>query len=111
MALIGGALPALLFLANAYAPGAFRLLLYGMVLLVGTLVGLEIPLVMRILKRQRGAQGPGVAGAHLRLPGRAGGVAGVPAAAGAAPGAGAHGAAVRPDERGGGAVGGVAVSA
>lgn len=51
VALAGGALPALLFLANAYLPGAFRLLLYGLVLLVGTLVGLEIPLVMRILKR------------------------------------------------------------
>jgi spermidine synthase len=51
VALIGGALPAALFVANAYTPGAFRFLLYGMVLLVGTLVGLEIPLVMRILKR------------------------------------------------------------
>jgi spermidine synthase len=51
VALIGGALPATLFVANAYAPGAFRFLLYGMVLAVGTLVGLEIPLVMRILKR------------------------------------------------------------
>ena len=51
VALIGGSLPAVLFLANAYAPGAFRFLLYGMVLVVGTLVGLEIPLVMRILKR------------------------------------------------------------
>jgi len=51
VALVGGALPAALFLANAYVPGAFRVLLYGMVLLVGTLVGLEIPLVMRILKR------------------------------------------------------------
>ena len=51
VALVGGALPAILFMANAYVPGAFRVLLYGMVLLVGTLVGLEIPLVMRILKR------------------------------------------------------------
>jgi len=51
VALIGGALPALLFLANAYLPGAFRPLLYSLVLVVGTLVGLEIPLVMRILKR------------------------------------------------------------
>ena len=51
VALVGGALPATLFIANAYVPGAFRVLLYGMVLLVGTLVGLEIPLVMRILKR------------------------------------------------------------
>ena len=48
---VAGALPALLFLANAYVPSSFRLLLYGMVLTVGVLVGLEIPLVMRILKR------------------------------------------------------------
>ena len=51
VALIGGVLPAILFIANAYVPGAFRFLLYTMVLLVGTLVGLEIPLVMRILRR------------------------------------------------------------
>ena len=51
VALAGGALPALLFLANAYTPGAFRFLLYALVFLVGMLVGLEIPLVMRILKR------------------------------------------------------------
>src|SRR5688572_17320850 len=51
VALIGGALPALLFIANAFIPGAFRGLLYGLVLAVGILVGLEIPLVMRILKR------------------------------------------------------------
>ncbi len=51
VALVGGCLPAMLFLANAYVPGAFRLLLYGGVLAVGTLVGLEIPLVMRILRR------------------------------------------------------------
>lgn len=52
VALAGGYLPALLFLANAYMPGAFRLLLYALVGLVGILVGLEIPLVMRILKRE-----------------------------------------------------------
>ncbi len=51
VALIGGALPAILFIANAYAPGSFRFLLYSLVFAVGTLVGLEIPLVMRILKR------------------------------------------------------------
>ena len=51
VALVGGSLPALLFVANAFVPGAFRGLLYGLVLLVGILVGLEIPLVMRILKR------------------------------------------------------------
>ena len=49
--LVGGALPTLLFIANAYAPSSFRLLLYLLVMLVGILVGLEIPLVMRILKR------------------------------------------------------------
>ncbi len=51
VALAGGLLPAVLFLSNAYVPGAFRFLLYSMVMLVGMLVGLEIPLVMRILKR------------------------------------------------------------
>jgi spermidine synthase len=51
VALVGGLLPALLFIASAYTPGSFRFLLYGMVLLVGMLVGLEIPLVMRILRR------------------------------------------------------------
>jgi spermidine synthase len=51
VALVGGALPALLFVANAMLPGSFRFLLYGLVMVVGTLVGLEIPLVMRILKR------------------------------------------------------------
>ncbi|MFC5496646.1 polyamine aminopropyltransferase [Caenimonas terrae] len=51
VALVGGLMPATLFLANAYAPSAFRFLLYALVLAVGTLVGLEIPLVMRILRR------------------------------------------------------------
>ena len=51
VALVGGALPALLFIANGYMPQAFRFLLYSLVFGVGTLVGLEIPLVMRILKR------------------------------------------------------------
>ena len=52
VALVGGLMPALLFLANAYLAGGFQLLLYGLVLAVGVLVGLEIPLVMRILKRR-----------------------------------------------------------
>jgi len=51
VALVGGGLPALLFLTHAWQPEAFRGLLYGLVLAVGVLVGLEIPLVMRILKR------------------------------------------------------------
>jgi len=51
IAVVGGLLPAILFLTHAYAPQGFRFLLYGLVMLVGTLVGLEIPIVMRILKR------------------------------------------------------------
>ncbi len=49
--LIGGLLPASLFALHSVAAGSFRFALYGLVLVVGTLVGLEIPLVMRILKR------------------------------------------------------------
>ncbi len=50
--LVGGLMPAALFLLHASAPAPFRIALYALVLLVGILVGLEIPLVMRILKRQ-----------------------------------------------------------
>jgi spermidine synthase len=49
--LIGGLMPAALFALHSVASGSFRFALYGLVLAVGTLVGLEIPLVMRILKR------------------------------------------------------------
>lgn len=46
---IGGFSSMLLFLAFAYT-SAFRPVLYGTVLAIGTLVGLEIPLLMRILR-------------------------------------------------------------
>ncbi|GAC1625154.1 MAG: polyamine aminopropyltransferase [Nevskia sp.] len=49
--LIGGLMPAVLFLVSAYSPSPFRWLLYGLVWLVGVLVGLEIPLVMRLLRK------------------------------------------------------------
>jgi spermidine synthase len=49
--LVGGFLPAILFVLYNLAPDSFRVALYGLVMLVGALVGLEIPLVMRILKR------------------------------------------------------------
>lgn len=49
--LVGGFSSAILFLAFAYTE-AFRLLLYIMVLVIGILVGLEIPLLMRILKER-----------------------------------------------------------
>ena len=53
--LFGGLMPAALFMAHSSLPaqgggGAFRVLLYALVGLIGVLVGLEIPLVMRILK-------------------------------------------------------------
>ena len=51
VALAGGLLPLLLFVAHAQVPHAFRFVLYAMVGLVGVLVGLEIPLVMRMLKK------------------------------------------------------------
>ncbi len=47
--LLGGFSSALLFLAFAYTQG-FRLILYVVVLLIGMLVGLEIPLLMRIIR-------------------------------------------------------------
>jgi len=50
VALVGGSSAALLFLAFAHLPAFFRPALYGLVVLIGTLVGLEIPLVMRLLR-------------------------------------------------------------
>lgn len=49
--LIGGTSSAVLFLAFTYST-AFRLVLYVVVVAVGTLVGLEIPLLLRILKER-----------------------------------------------------------
>ncbi|RQP22431.1 polyamine aminopropyltransferase [Piscinibacter terrae] len=48
---VGGLMPAALFALNTVAAPSFRFTLYLLVLAVGVLVGLEIPLVMRILKR------------------------------------------------------------
>src|SRR6476469_2267223 len=47
--LVGGFSSTILFLAFAYT-GAFRLVLYVMVTVLGVFVGLEIPLLMRILR-------------------------------------------------------------
>jgi len=49
--LVGGFSSSLMFLAFAYTE-AFRLVLYLVVIAVGVLVGLEIPLLMRILKER-----------------------------------------------------------
>jgi len=46
---VGGLSSLVLFLAFAYTD-AFRPVLYGIVILIGILVGLEVPLLMRILK-------------------------------------------------------------
>src|SRR5258708_10044974 len=47
--LIGGVSAALLFLACAWLAASFRALLYVLVFIIGALVGMEIPLVMRAL--------------------------------------------------------------
>ncbi len=60
--LIGGLMPAALFALQSLATPSFRFALYALVLAVGILVGLEIPLVMRILKRHAGAEGNGRGG-------------------------------------------------
>ena len=49
VAVVGGFSSTALFLAFAYTDG-FRLLLYVTVFIIGTLVGLEIPLLMRLLR-------------------------------------------------------------
>lgn len=51
VALIGGASGPLLFVAFGQV-GYFQLILYGTVFLIGVLVGLELPLLMRIVKDQ-----------------------------------------------------------
>ncbi len=50
--LAGGLMPVLLFALQSLSSPSFRVALYAMVLTVGILVGLEIPLVMRILRQQ-----------------------------------------------------------
>jgi spermidine synthase len=51
VALVGGFSAPILFQAFAHTH-AFRVVLYGEVMAIGTLVGLEIPILMRILKDQ-----------------------------------------------------------
>ncbi|MFN7971812.1 MAG: polyamine aminopropyltransferase [Acidobacteriota bacterium] len=50
VALVGGWSAPILFLAFGRLPTFFRPVLYSVVVIVGTLVGLEIPLVLRLLK-------------------------------------------------------------
>ncbi|MBV9180184.1 MAG: polyamine aminopropyltransferase, partial [Acidobacteria bacterium] len=51
LGVIGGFSSALLFLAFAYTQ-AFGLLMYTLVIVIGVLVGLEIPLLMRIVRER-----------------------------------------------------------
>src|SRR5215211_1804080 len=51
VALVGGASVPALYLTFV-RPAAFMVLLYGCVLAVGTLVGLELPLLMRIVRER-----------------------------------------------------------
>ena len=58
--LIGGLMPTALFALQTAGTASFRFALYALVLVVGILVGLEIPLVMRILKRHVGSASGGL---------------------------------------------------
>lgn len=64
--LIGGASATLLFLMFNHIDN-FRILLYSLVAIIGILVGLEIPLLMRILQQRAGLQRPGIADIYLWL--------------------------------------------
>jgi spermidine synthase len=54
VALVGGVSAAVLFAVFAWATAPFRTLLYAFVLVIGMLVGMEIPLVMRTLNARHG---------------------------------------------------------
>jgi len=54
IALLGGVSATAMFLAFAHLGGGFKLVLFGFVTTIGVLVGLEIPLVMRILRDRLG---------------------------------------------------------
>lgn len=51
VALFGGISALLLFVLFGFSNAPFRSVLYGLVLFIGTVVGMEIPLVLRILNR------------------------------------------------------------
>jgi spermidine synthase len=54
IALLGGVSATVMFIAFAHLGESFRFVLFGFVFLIGVLVGLEIPLVMRILRDRLG---------------------------------------------------------
>ena len=77
------------FIVFAYIE-SFRLILYAQVVAVGVLVGLEIPLLLRILKDKLAVQGSRIAGPDVRLSGSACRLPSLPADPGAQAGTGAH---------------------
>ena len=90
-------------------PAPFRLALYGLVLLIGILVGLEIPLIMRILKREVAFKDLVAQVLTFDYIGALAVVGAVPAAAGAASRPGAQRLAVRAAQCPGRGLGAVAV--
>jgi spermidine synthase len=52
MAIVGGFAPLLIYAAFGFFEDSFLFIHYGIVLLIGFLIGFEIPLVMRILEKQ-----------------------------------------------------------
>ena len=110
VALLGGLSAPLLFFSFSRL-GWFHVVLYAIVFLIGVLVGLELPLLMRILRHAARIQGPGEPGADVRLHRRAGRFAVVSAVARAATGIGAHVAGLRNSQRRGRALEHVALAA
>jgi spermidine synthase len=53
IALVGGISATLLFLIFVWSAGSFRTVLYAVVFMIGAMVGMEIPLVMRILNDRK----------------------------------------------------------
>jgi len=60
--LIGGASAAVLFVVFAWLSMPFRTILYALVLIIGILVGMEIPLVMRVLNQRQADLVPSLVG-------------------------------------------------
>ena len=110
VALVGGLCAPMLFLTFALT-SVFQVVLYGSVLAIGTLVGLEIPLLLRILQDQ--LKFKDLVSQVLTFDYLGALVASVcfPLLLRAEAGAGAHLAALRPAQRAGGAVEHVAAGA
>lgn len=56
LAVVGGVCSLALFFAFPFAPGLYQAVMFGFILTIGTLVGLEIPLLTRILAQVSGTR-------------------------------------------------------